>query len=136
MVIASPTTPVTSVDLRRQFVTDIEPAAEPTENPSTSASEMVPPAAAAAASTTGGGVTFDFVFNNVTYTAQIYAPDSHSQYGFTITQGNTTIASLIYLDDNDWKISAGLPSALQVDTNLKINTLSVDISKGAVTPLS
>jgi hypothetical protein len=113
-------------------VTDIEPAAEPTGSPSTQASEMVPQAA----STVGGGVTFDFVFNNVTYTAQVYATDSHGQYGFTITQANTTIASLIYLDDNDWKISAGLPSALQVDTNLKINTLSVDISKGTVTPLS
>lgn len=117
-------------------MTDIEPAAEPTGSPSTQASEMAPQAAAAAASTVGGGVTFDFVFNNVTYTVQVYATDSHGQYGFTITQANTTIASLIYLDDNDWKISAGLPSALQVDTSLKINTLSVDISKGTVTPLS
>jgi hypothetical protein len=95
----------------------------------------VPQAAAAAASTAGGGVTFDFVFNTVTYTAQVYVLDSHNQHGFTITQANTTIASLIYLDDNNWKISAGLPSGLQVDTNLKINTLNVDISKGTTTPL-
>jgi hypothetical protein len=115
-------------------VNDTEPA-EPTGSSSTPASEIVPQDAAAAASTVGGGVTFDFVFNAVTYTTQIYAPDSHGQYGFTITQANTTIASLIYLDDNDWKIAAGLPGALQVDTNLKINTLNVDISKGTTTPL-
>jgi hypothetical protein len=116
-------------------VNDIEPA-EPTGSPSTSAPEIVPQAAAAAASPVGGEVTFDFVFNTVTYTVQIYTLDSHNQHGFTITQANTTIASLIYLDENNWKISAGLPGALQVDTNLKINTLNVDISKGNTTPLS
>jgi hypothetical protein len=114
-------------------VTDIEPVAEPERSPSTPASEMAPQSDAATASTAGGGVTFDFVFNNATYTVQVYVRDSHNQCGFTITEASTTIASLIYLDENDWKISAGLPSALQVDTNLKINTLNVDISKGTVT---
>jgi hypothetical protein len=90
------------------------------------------PAATAATSTTGGGVTFDFVFNSVTYTVQVYAPDQNGQYGFTITQATTTIASLIYKDDNNWSIAAGLPSALQVDTNLTVNKLSVDINKGTV----
>jgi hypothetical protein len=92
--------------------------------------------AGAGASAVGGGVTFDFVFNTVTYTVQVYAPDANGQYGFAITQGTTTIASLIYKDTNDWKIAVGLPRSFEVDPNLTINTLTMDIQHGTVTPLS
>jgi len=92
----------------------------------------MPQVAAAATPTTGGGVTFDFVFNQVTYTAQVFAPDQNGQYGFKITQAATTIASLTYKDDQNWAIVAGLPSALQVDTNLTVSKLSIDINKGTV----
>lgn len=111
---------------------------EPATGPSKSGSEVAAQAAAAAASsTTGGGITFDFVFNSVTYTVQVYAPDTATaEYGFTITQAGNTIASLIYKDDNNWAIAAGLPSNLQVDTNLMISKLNIDISKGTVTPPS
>ena len=96
----------------------------------------VRPAATPAAPSTAGGITFDFVFNSVTYTVQIYAPDSHSQYGFTVTQGTTTIASLIYASDADWAIAAGLPSALQIDSTLTVNQLNVNITHGSVQPLT
>ena len=111
-----------------------EPTTGPTGNPPEPGAELVAQAATAAGSpTTGGGVTFDFVFNGVTYTVQVNAPDAAGQYGFTITQGGNTIASLIYKDDNNWAIAAGLPSSLQVDTNLTVSKLSIDISKGTVT---
>jgi hypothetical protein len=112
---------------------------EPTGEPAPAGSAVAPQAAAAAAGqTVGGGVTFDFVFNGVTYTVQVYAPDNSAvpQYGFAVTQAGNTIASLIYRDDNDWAISVGLPSALQVDTNLTVNKLNIDINKGTVSPLS
>jgi len=101
-----------------------------------SGSGVMPQGAAAAAPTVGGGVTFDFLFNQVKYTATVFAPDPNGQYGFKITQGANTIASLVYKDDNNWAIAAGLPSALQVDTNLTVSTLNVDITKGTVTPPS
>ena len=82
---------------------------------------------------TGGGVTFDILFNNVNYTIQVQAPDPNGRYGFTITQATNTIASLLYKDENNWAIAAGLPSALQVDTNLTVNKLNIDINKGTVT---
>lgn len=118
-------------------MSNTEPTTSPTGNPPGPGSEVMPPAAAATGSpTTGGGVTFDFVFNGVTYTVQVNAPDTFDQYGFIITQATTTIASLIYKDDNNWAISAGLPSALQVDTNLTVSKFNVDITKGTVTPPS
>jgi hypothetical protein len=100
---------------------------------------QVPSAAtpAAATPTVGGGVTFDFVFNSVTYSVQVFAPDPQTgQFGFTITQATTTIASLIYKDTEDWKIEVGLPGNFQVDSSLTINALTVDIQHGTVTPLS
>jgi hypothetical protein len=94
-------------------------------------------AADAATATTGGGVTFNFVFNNVTYTVQVYAPDAATgQYGFKITQAGNTIASLIYKDDADWEIGVGLPDAFKVDDNLTINKLEVNIAHGSVQPLT
>ena len=59
-------------------MTDIEPVAEPERSPSTPASEMAPQSDAATASTAGGGVTFDFVFNNATYTVQVYVRDLYA----------------------------------------------------------
>jgi hypothetical protein len=115
-------------------MSDIEPTSGPTANPPSPGSEVAPQAAAAAGSPAiGGGVTFDFVFNTITYTVQVYAPDAAGQYGFTITQAANTVASLIYKDDNNWAITAGLPSSLQVDTNLTVSKLSIDINKGTVT---
>lgn len=93
-------------------------------------------AVAGAAAAAGGGITFDFVFNNTTYTVQVYAPDANSQYGFRITKGADTIAALTYKDEADWEIAVGLPAAFKVDDNLTINTLNVDIKHGAVQPLS
>jgi hypothetical protein len=117
-------------------MTDTDSASSGPENPSQPAAVAVPEAASPAAAATGGGITFNFVFNNTTYTVQVYAPDANGQYGFAITQGTTTIASLIYKDDDDWSIAAGLPSALQVDTNLTINQLNLNISHGTVSALS
>lgn len=112
-------------------MSDIEPPAGPAAD-SPNAGSVAVPEPAATTPTTGGGVTFDFVFNSVTYTVQVYAPDTNGQYGFTITSATNTIASLIYKDDNNWAIAAGLPSALQVDTNLTVSKLNVDIAKGTV----
>jgi hypothetical protein len=117
-------------------MTDTDSASSGPENPSQPAAVAVPQAASPAVAATGGGITFNFVFNNTTYTVQVYAPDQNGQYGFAITQGTTTIASLIYKDDDDWSIAAGLPSALQVDTNLTINQLNLNISHGTVSALS
>jgi hypothetical protein len=113
-------------------VSDSEGTATPAADPPGSGAVEVPEAAATTTTTAAGGVTFNFDFNNVTYTVQVYAPDTNGQYGFTITQGTNTIASLIYKDDNDWAIAAGLPSALQVDTNLTVSKLNIDIRKGTV----
>ena len=93
-------------------------------------------AVAGAAAANGGGLTFDFVFNNTTYTVQVFAPDANSQCGFRITKGTTTIAALTYKDEADWEIAVGMPAAFKVDDNLTINALNVDIKHGAVQPLS
>jgi hypothetical protein len=121
-------------------VTDIDSASNGPEDPSPRGAVAVPQAPSPEATTsttsttsTAGGVTFDFTFNGNSYTCNVNAPDQYGQYGFTITQGTNTIASLIYKDDNDWSITVGLPSALQVDTNLTINQLDVNIAKGSVT---
>ena len=100
------------------------------------AQPAAPAAAAAAAAVTGGGVTFDFVYNGVTYTVQVYAPDASSQYGFKVTQASTVISALTYKDDQNWQIQVGLPGAFKVDNNLTINALTVNIENGTVTPLS
>ena len=117
-------------------MSDTEPATGPAGSLPTPGSEVAAQAPPPVSPVTGGGVTFDFVFNNVTYTVQVYAPDANGQYGFKVTQAANTIASLIYKDDNNWEIAAGLPSALQVDTNLTVSKLSIDISKGTTTPPS
>jgi hypothetical protein len=115
-------------------MTDMDSASSGPEELSPHVAAAVPQAPSADATTsTAGGVTFDFTFNGNQYTCNVNAPDQYGQYGFTITQGTTTIASLIYKDDNDWSIQVGLPSALQVDTNLTINQLNVNIGKGSVT---
>ena len=111
-------------------------------------SEIAQTGAAPATATTGttptaGGLSFQVTFNSVVYTISVYAPDLHSQYGFTITYENTTVtppttvtvASLIYANDSNWEVIASLPKSLQVDTNLTVNSLSVDLAKGTVSPL-
>jgi hypothetical protein len=101
------------------------------------------PAATTGTTTTGGGLSFQVTFNSVVYTISVYAPDPHSQYGFTITYENTTatppttvtVASLIYANDLNWEVIASLPKSLQVDSNLTVNSLSLDLTKGTVSPL-
>ena len=51
-------------------------------------------AVAGAAAANGGGLTFDFVFNNTTYTVQVFAPDANSQYGFRITKPRSFVLRL------------------------------------------
>jgi hypothetical protein len=105
--------------------------------------EQAGAAPATATTTTGGGLSFQVTFNSVVYTISVYAPDPHSQYGFTITYENTTVtppttvtvASLIYANDSNWEVLASLPKSLQVDTNLTVNSLSLDLAKGTVSPL-
>jgi hypothetical protein len=92
--------------------------------------------AAATSSITVPGVTFSFIYGSTTYDVQVFAPDSHGQYGFRVTQGSTVIAALTYKDDNDWQIAVGLPAAFKVDGNLTINALNVNIQNGTVVPLS
>jgi hypothetical protein len=119
-------------------VTDLDSASSVPEEPSQpGAVAETPQASPAATTSTGSNVTFDFAFGGNTYTTQIYAPDpTTGQYGFTITQGTTTIASLIYKDEADWAITVGLPSALKVDENLTINAMNVNITHGAITPIT
>lgn len=101
-----------------------------------------------AATATGTGITFQFTYNSVDYNVQVYAPDSHGQYGFTVTEApttaggtTTTVASLVYAPvtatntSEGWEIQVTLPKALQVDTNLTVNSLTVDITKGTVQAL-
>jgi hypothetical protein len=107
------------------------PVKKPAENEA-AAQTSAPAAVAAAATTAGGGVTFNFVFNGVTYTVDVYAPDSSTspQYGFKVTQAANTVASLTYQDENNWEIVVGLPQQLQIDTNLTLTTLNVNLKKG------
>jgi hypothetical protein len=92
--------------------------------------------AAAASSITIPGVKFSFVYGTTTYDVQVYAPDSHGQYGFMVSQGNTVVAALTYKDEQDWQIAVGLPAAFKVDGNLTINSLNVNIQNGTIVPLS
>jgi hypothetical protein len=93
---------------------------------------------------TTGGLSFQITFKGVVYTITVYAPDSNKQYGFTVTYSDSsttpattvTVASLIYKDDNDWQVIASLPKALQVDTNLTVNQLSIDLTEGTVSALT
>ncbi len=88
---------------------------------------------AAAATGTGGGVSFQFVFNNVTYNLTVNAPDATTgAYGFTVTKGTAVIASLIYKSDVNWQIAVGLPTPFVVDPNLTLNAFSVNIQHGSV----
>jgi hypothetical protein len=94
---------------------------------------VVPDVVGAAA--TGGNCQFNFVFNGVTYTVQVYVPDTNGQYGFAVTQAGNPIAALTYKDDQNWSISVGLPPNLQIDTNLMVKNLNINIEHGAVVPL-
>jgi hypothetical protein len=127
-------------------VSDTEPTANPGADPANvSSPPAVRPAAATTTTTSSNGLTFGFTYGADTYNVQIYAPDQNPtkpQYGFTVTQVNattsktTTVASLIYADQDNWEIMVGLPGTLQVDTNLTVNQLNIDLTKGAVSPLS
>jgi hypothetical protein len=110
--------------------------------------QLAQQSAPAATTTTGTGITFQFTYNSVDYNVQVYAPDSHGQYGFMVTEApttaggtTTTVASLIYAPatppstTEGWEIQVTLPKALQVDSNLTVNTLTVDITKGTVQAL-
>jgi hypothetical protein len=118
-----------------------------TPDPGASQAAADSPITPQAATTTGGGTLgFDVTFNKVDYRITVFSPDPGTkQYGFTITHAVTnpdgtttteTVASLIYLDQDNWEIVAGLPKSLQVDTNLTVNALNVDIAKGIITKLS
>jgi hypothetical protein len=124
-------------------VSDTEPTANPGTDPAAASSEPAVRADAAAATTTSGaGITFDFTYGTDNYTVQVFAPDHNQQYGFTVTQvnsttgANVTVASLIYANQDNWEISVGLPSALHVDTNLTVSKLTIDLTKGTVSALS
>jgi hypothetical protein len=90
--------------------------------------------------TPGGSLSFQVTFKGTPYTIAVSAPDSNGQYGFTITYQDTsttpattvTVASVIYKDENNWEIMAGLQKALQIDTNLTVNALSIDLVEGTV----
>jgi hypothetical protein len=117
-------------------------------SPQAASAELAPQAVPAAVTATGTGITFQFTYNSVDYNVQVYAPDSHGQYGFTVTEApttaggtTTTVASLVYAPvtatntTEGWEIQVTLPKALQVDSNLTVNTLTVDITKGSVQAL-
>jgi hypothetical protein len=90
---------------------------------------------------TTGTLTFGVTFASTDYTINVYYPEpTTEQYGFTITRqvtdstGKTStvvVIELAYKDDTQWKIVAGLPASLQVDSNLTVNQLSIDLVKGA-----
>jgi hypothetical protein len=119
-------------------------------NPSAAGTELAAQAAGPATTTvTGTGISFDFTYLQKNYTAKVYAQDEHGQYGFTVTETPTTpggtatiIASLIYAPvtstnaTEGWEIAVALPTSLQVDSNLTVNALTVNITKGTVQPLS
>jgi hypothetical protein len=125
-------------------MSDAGPTDVPARNPE---GAVTPEAAAATVTTTTGGISFDFVYNNNTYTCKVYAGDAHGQFGFTITETTsgastaTTVASLIYLPPSattaeGWQIQVNLPNPLQIDTNLSLSQLGVEITKGTVYPLA
>lgn len=90
---------------------------------------------------TTGTLKFGVTFASVDYMINVYYPEpTTGQYGFVITRqvtdstGKTstvTVVELAYKDDTQWKIVAGLPTSLQVDTNLTVNQLNIDLTKGA-----
>jgi hypothetical protein len=92
---------------------------------------------------TGGSLSFGITFKGTEYLISVYAPDPNGQYGFTVTYTNSTttppstvtVASLIYKDENDWQVIASIPKALQLDSNLTVNQLSIDLVEGTVSPL-
>jgi hypothetical protein len=119
------------------------------ESPLNPADKVAARAVPAAATVTGTGIKFDFTYNSVDYEVQVYAPDQHGQYGFAVTEAptasggtTTTVASLIYAPvtstntTEGWEIAVTLPKSLQVDSNLTVNLLSVNLTKGTVQPLS
>jgi hypothetical protein len=102
------------------------------------------PAAATAAPGVAGGTTFTFVSGTTTYAVQFWAPDNVGQYGVTLTQTpasgtSTMVASFVFAPNatppDSWEIKASLPSSLTIG-GLTINTLSVDLKKGTVQPLT
>ena len=115
------------------------------QNPGTG---LAPQAGPAATTVTGTGISFDFTYNDTDYTVAVKTPDQHGQYGITVTEAPstaggtpTTVASFIYAPATStttegFEIAVALPKALQVDSNLTINTLSVNITKGMWQPLS
>jgi hypothetical protein len=122
-------------------VSDTEPTANAGADPAkVSSPPAVRPAAPTTTTTSSNGLTFGFTYGADTYNVQIYAPDQSPtpQYGFTVTQVNATtskttvVASLIYANEDNWEIMVGLPGTLQVDTNLTVNQLNVDLTKGQV----
>jgi hypothetical protein len=119
-------------------------AGVPAEGQSGVEGELSPQATTTTGTTsTGGSLSFGITFKGTPYLVSVYAPDPNGQYGFTVTYTDSTttpastitVASLIYKDENDWQIIASLPKALQVDTNLTVNQLSIDLVEGAVSPL-
>jgi hypothetical protein len=126
-------------------MSDVESAAasaEPAPNPGTVVTPLA--AAAAAAPAVAGGTSFTFVSGSTTYTVEFWAPDSVGQYGMTLTQTpasgtRTTVASFVFAPNatpaDSWEIKAGLPSSLQIG-GLTISSLSVDLKKGTVQPLT
>ena len=117
-------------------------------SPQGPATELAAQAVPAATTVTGTGISFDFTYNNTDYTVVVKTPDQHGQYGLTVTEAPstaggtpTTVASFIYAPATStttegFEIAVALPKSLQVDSNLTINTLSVNITKGTVQPLS
>ena len=93
-------------------------------------------AAAQVAAISTGGINFSVTFHGTTYVIQVYPRDANGQSGFTITEGATVVAGLIYKDDTDWEIKVGLPATFKIDDNLTINALNVDIQAGTVQPLT
>jgi hypothetical protein len=93
---------------------------------------------------TGGSLSFQITFKNVVYTIDVGAPDpTTKQYYFRVTYEDSTVsppatvtaASFVYRDEADWQVIASLPKALQLDTNLTINQLTIDITEGTVTSI-
>ncbi len=118
-------------------------AGAPAEGQPDTGAELAPHATTTGTTSTEGGLSFQITFKETVYTVSVYAPDPNGQYGFTVTYTNSTttpastvtVASLIYKDESDWQVIASLPKALQLDTNLTVNQLSLDLAEGTVTPL-
>jgi hypothetical protein len=125
-------------------VSESTQAGVPADGQSGAGKELSPQATAAAGtSSAGGSLSFQITFKEIVYTVSVYAPDPNGQYGFTVTHTNSTttpastitVASLIYKDESDWQVIASLPQALQLDSNLTVNQLSIDLLEGTVSPL-